>query len=537
MNSSNLSRKLSWRSSSSSEESSILSTSSSTSGTSTSETRSTIPSPLPLEVIEEDFIGAEIQITASTSGVVPDDTFTVTEAVNSLGFGKFQIILSFVTGLCWMSDSMEMMVLSILSPALHCEWGIDQMGQAFLTTVVFIGMMGSAMFWGKVSDTYGRKTALILAAGFMSFYGFLSSLSPSYTWLLFLRSCVGFNIGCVPQAVTLFAEFLPTKQRGKCVVLLDCFWALGACLTVVLAAWIMPSTGNWRLFLALTSVPPIIFVVLALIWLPESARYNAAIGKTDKALKTLQKIASDNGVQMIRGRLIVDDVHLNSYEVRGRFSDLLKSDLRMTSIILWLIWMTGSFVYYGIVFMTTELFETPDIVSLCRSTNTQEVICSAQCKELDRMDYTHLLWISLAEFPGIMITIFLVERFERKNTLALEFFLLTASLCLLFRCSGDRTYITGVLFFVRGIGSGVFQAAYLYTPEVYPTILRSVGLGTCSGMARFGAMLTPYVAQVLVKKYYISAISIYVTVAAMATIGSLFLPAEKRGKELVRNEH
>ena len=38
---------------------------------------------------------------------------------------------------------------------------------------------------------------------------------------------VGFNIGCVPQSVTLYAEFLPNKQRGKCVVLLDCFWALG----------------------------------------------------------------------------------------------------------------------------------------------------------------------------------------------------------------------------------------------------------------------------------------------------------------------
>ena len=35
-----------------------------------------------------------------------------------------------------------------------------------------------------------------------------------------------------PQSVTLYAEFLPTKQRGKCVVLLDCFWALGACLEV-----------------------------------------------------------------------------------------------------------------------------------------------------------------------------------------------------------------------------------------------------------------------------------------------------------------
>ena len=48
--------------------------------------------------------------------MVPDDSFTVTQAVNALGFGKFQIILSFVTGLCWMADSMEVMILSILSP-------------------------------------------------------------------------------------------------------------------------------------------------------------------------------------------------------------------------------------------------------------------------------------------------------------------------------------------------------------------------------------------------------------------------------------
>ena len=37
-------------------------------------------------------------MTAAVSGVVPDDTFTVAQAVNALGFGKFQILLSFVTG-------------------------------------------------------------------------------------------------------------------------------------------------------------------------------------------------------------------------------------------------------------------------------------------------------------------------------------------------------------------------------------------------------------------------------------------------------
>lgn len=54
------------------------------------------------------------------------DTFTVTQAVNALGFGWFQVKLSLFTGLCWMADSMEMTILSILSPALHCEWNISK---------------------------------------------------------------------------------------------------------------------------------------------------------------------------------------------------------------------------------------------------------------------------------------------------------------------------------------------------------------------------------------------------------------------------
>lgn len=59
-----------------------------------------------------------------------------------------------------------------------------------------------------------------------------------------------------------------------------------------------------------------------------------------------------------------------------------------------------------------------------------------------------------------------------------------------------RAYLTIMLFLARGIIAGVFQAAYVYTPEVYPTGLRAVGVGSCSAMARLGAMVTPYVAQV-----------------------------------------
>lgn len=85
------------------------------------------------------------------------DTFTVTQAVNALGFGWFQVKLSLWTGLCWMADSMEMTILSILSPALHCDWHISRYQQALTTTVVFLGMMLSSTFWGNLSDRYGRK--------------------------------------------------------------------------------------------------------------------------------------------------------------------------------------------------------------------------------------------------------------------------------------------------------------------------------------------------------------------------------------------
>ena len=105
--------------------------------------------------------------------------------------------------------------------------------------------------------------------------------------------------------------------------------------------------------------------------------------------------------------------------------------------------------------MTTELFETPgdDVCALDGQVST----CSAQCRDLDRKDYTHLLWTTLAEFPGIMLTIVTIEYLGRKKTMALEFILLTIGLCFLFNCQSNRLLVTFIMFFVRGLASGVFQ--------------------------------------------------------------------------------
>jgi hypothetical protein len=63
------------------------------------------------------------------------ETYRIDEAVEKIGFGRFQLKLSFVTGLAWMADSMEMMALSILGPALLCTWSLKSWEKALITTV------------------------------------------------------------------------------------------------------------------------------------------------------------------------------------------------------------------------------------------------------------------------------------------------------------------------------------------------------------------------------------------------------------------
>ncbi|CAH1393430.1 unnamed protein product [Nezara viridula] len=479
-----------------------------------------------LDTLQDEFasFGSSCQnLEMNTVAVVPDDTFTVTQAVNALGFGKFQAKLSLFTGLCWMTDSMEMTILSILAPALHCEWNISCYQQALFTTMVFMGMMLSSTFWAYVSDKYGRKKALLLCAYLLLYYGALSSLSPNYMWILILRGIAGFAIGCIPQSVTLYSEFLPTMQRAKCVVLLDCFWALGACFEVVLALLIMPTMGRqWLLFL---STAPILAFTFISSFLPESARYHVASGEPEKALETLQRIASENNKPMPTGRLVVDDAAVQ--EKQGRALDLLIPQLRRTSVLLWVIWTACAFCYYGVVLMTTGLIiKSHGQCQINDDPNATISNCMADCTNLNTQDYMDLLWTTFAEFPGIFVTIFIIERFGRKITMAVQFTMFSICLAILYFCSENRIYLTTTLFFARGIIAGVFQAAYVYTPEVYPAGLRSVGVGTCSGMARFGAMLTPYIAQVLFQSSLSSTVAVYSSVSLAAAIACSFLPTK-----------
>ncbi|KAG7318543.1 hypothetical protein KOW79_018298 [Hemibagrus wyckioides] len=457
-----------------------------------------------------------------------DDTFMVEDAVEAIGFGPFQWKLSILTGLSWMADAMEMMILSILAPQLHCEWRLPNWEVALLTSVVFIGMMISSSLWGNISDKYGRKTGLKMSVLWTLFYGILSAFAPIYGWILFLRALVGFGIGGAPQSVTLYAEFLPMRSRATCILLIEVFWALGTVFEVLLAILVMPTLG-WRWLLALSTIPLFIFAILC-FWLPESARYDVLSGNQEKALNTLKRIATENNVPMPLGKLIVA-----RQEDRGKIKDLFLPHFRWTTVLLWFIWFSNAFSYYGLVLLTTELFQEGGACGQTNGSKT-EPRCSLECKYLNSDDYKDLLWTTLSEFPGLLVTLWAIDRLGRRKTMALCFLVFSLCIVPLYACVG-RTSLTVLIFIARAFIAGGFQAAYVYTPEVYPTATRALGLGTSSGMARVGALITPFVAQVMLEWSVYLTLSVYCCCCLLAAVASCALPIETTGRGLQESSH
>ena len=146
-------------------------------------------------------------------------------------------------------------------------------------------------------------------------------------------------------------------------------------------------------------------------------------------------------------------------------------------------------------------------------------------------DYLEILWVSAAEIPGLLLTVVLIEVLGRKITMAVEFIGCMVGFLLLFICASD-TLLTFFLFVIRAFAAGAFMMIYVYTPEIYPTNVRALGMGVGTSSGRIGALLTPYAAQVLIRVNDYAMISLYAGFSLVLAIVAMLLPIETKGRHL-----
>eukprot|EP01119_Soliformovum_irregulare_P018391 TRINITY_DN5623_c0_g1_i1.p1 TRINITY_DN5623_c0_g1~~TRINITY_DN5623_c0_g1_i1.p1 ORF type:complete len:485 (-),score=106.20 TRINITY_DN5623_c0_g1_i1:41-1327(-) len=410
-------------------------------------------------------------------------------------------------GFCWMADAMELMLLSFLLPQAKLEFGLDDWAEATVGSVVFLGMMAGSYFWGYVSDRFGRKIGYVATAIFTAIFGLASAFSPDVYWLCVLRALVGFGLGGAPVCFSLFAEFLPAKNRGVPLILFELFWTVGTMAEAGMAWGVIPTLG-WRWLLGLSTIP--LFILIGFYpWMPESPRYLLTRGKHSEAVRELEKLCRVNGRQLPSGNLEPPP----PVSTKWKIGELLSPNLRTLTLLLWVIWFANSFNYYGLVLYTPNFF-------------------SSEVPADPNQVYLDIFITTTAELPGLLIAGLMIEKIGRKWTQSIQFGLCSLFTLLLIVEVDKWTalvFASGARLFIMG----AYSTTYVYTPEVYPTSVRTTGLGTCSAVAKMASVGTPYIANVLqVYEKWIPLV-IYGSVGMLAAVASALLPVETKNQRLV----
>src|SRR5215204_6616193 len=130
----------------------------------------------------------ERRVIVATTGVQ-----TVQEAVDQIGFGRFQKRLLAVCGVTWAADGAEVLLLGFALPSIIGDFTISAAQGGLIVTAGFAGMLLGAWFWGTISDYIGRRPGFQLTVLIFAVFGLLSALAPSWEWLAVLRAITGLD--------------------------------------------------------------------------------------------------------------------------------------------------------------------------------------------------------------------------------------------------------------------------------------------------------------------------------------------------------
>jgi len=421
------------------------------------------------------------------------------------GTGRFQRRLLGIFGLVWTADAMQVLAVGFTVASIAATFGMTVPEALQTGTLFFLGMLIGAAAFGRLADRFGRRRVLLATVAMDAVFGLASAFAPDFATLLVLRFLTGLAVGgTLPVDYAMMAEFLPPSRRGRWLVMLEGFWAVGTVI-VALTAWGATTWGVaevWRVIFFVTAVPAVVGIFLR-FWIPESPLHLLRKGREAEARKVLDRVLETNGQQPLgEARLLLPEVG-----AEGIFSPAL---LRRTILML-AVWFLVSMTYYGIFTWMPAQLATQGFGFV--------------------RGYGFLVVLALAQIPGYALAAWGVEAWGRRPTLV-GFLLLSAAACLMFAVSTSPVLIGVALMVMSFALLGTWGALYAFTPELYPTGSRATGMGTAGAMARLGGLLAPSVLVYLFIQSTATAIALFAGLLVLAALLARLVDAETRSKAL-----
>ncbi len=384
------------------------------------------------------------------------------------------------SGMGWMFDAMDVGLLSFVLVALQADWGLTDAQRGWLGSINSIGMAVGAVAFGLWADRVGRKTVFIVTLLLFSLASGASAFVSSLAALMVLRFLIGMGLGGeLPVASTYVSERVPAHERGRVIVLLESFWALGWLLAALIAYFVIPDYG-WRVAMILGALP---------------AFY---------ALYLRRKLPDDRP----------QGPRAATLPWHQRMAALWSEEHRRATIMLWVLWFMVVFSYYG-MFLWLPGVMVGKGFTLIKS-------------------FEYVLMMTLAQLPGYFTAAWLIERAGRKFVLVV-YLLGTAVSAWAFGNAETQVALLTWGALLSFFNLGAWGALYAYSPENYPTSIRASGVGSAAGIGRVGGILGPLMIPYLTGAgwstgavFGMFAISIAIGAAAVALLGR-----ETKAMELV----
>jgi len=327
----------------------------------------------------------------------------------------------------------------------------------------------------------------------------LASFAQAYWLYVLLRVLVGVCVGCGTLcAYVLTVEYVGKRHRHVAGTALWFFWPTSLMMMALLAYLIR----DWRTLNIVGAAPGLLQIFL---WwfIPESSRWLLVNGKEKEAAEQLARVAKFNRKKMPQEKLYVRDEVQRLGDIRDLFISL-----KMTSrtLISWFSWFVIAMVYYAVSF-------------------------SAGAYGGNR--YLVFFLTSLVEIPSNYTAIVACKKIGRKKTIIIGLIIsaIASAIAVLFQSDlSNKGFLVARIIFATVIAkffiNMAFATIYVFSTELFPTVVRNVGVGTSSAVGRVGSMAAPYVIW-LVRFHVLVPYSLIAVLCFAASVLCFLLPETK----------
>jgi MFS transporter, SP family, arabinose:H+ symporter len=330
----------------------------------------------------------------------------------------------------------------------------------FSMTSAIIACFFSPAMGGWLADKFGRRKTLIAAAAIFAISALGTALPRTITQFNAFRILGGCGVGtaCIVSPMYI-AEISPASIRGRLVLITQLANVVGALISYIVT-YSLSFSGNWRLMFASTAIPALIFLI-ALIFVPESPRWLAQVGRVEQALAALRRIATPQEAQAE-----VQAVCESLSALKPTVLDLLKPGIRIALIIALTIAVLTQFD--GV---TILLFYAPTIMQ------------KAGFPQASKAIFVSLVlggWNLLCT----LVATWLVDRVGRKPLLLVGSAGMTVGLVAM--GVFFQLHLTGVIapltmmFAVAFYAVSLAPVSWLLMAELFPNQVRAIGMAVAS---------------------------------------------------------